>query len=208
MHFCPGCGYPAVLRLLAEALDGLGLGGRTVGVPPTGCAAPAHRYLAVDWGEAPPGLGPAVAAGLKSALPGAAVLALMGPEDLAAGGAGELWQAAQEGDSVTVVVVNHGWGRLWDLAPMLAAAPGSAFAARAEVASSAGRREAGRALRRALAVQDAAAGLAVVELLAPCPTRWSLDPEAADRRVRREMAAVLPLGTHKDRSGLEPEAGP
>ena len=38
LHYCPGCGHGIVHRLVAEVLDELNIGGRTVGVVPVGCA--------------------------------------------------------------------------------------------------------------------------------------------------------------------------
>ena len=37
-HYCPGCGHSIAHRLVAEAIDDLGMAERTVGVAPAGCA--------------------------------------------------------------------------------------------------------------------------------------------------------------------------
>ena len=38
MHYCPGCGHGIVHRLMAEAIDELGIADRVIGVAPVGCA--------------------------------------------------------------------------------------------------------------------------------------------------------------------------
>ncbi len=37
-HYCPGCTHGIVHRLVAEAIDALGIEGRTVGIAPVGCS--------------------------------------------------------------------------------------------------------------------------------------------------------------------------
>ena len=37
LHYCPGCTHGIVHRLVAEAIDELGVQDRTVGVAPVGC---------------------------------------------------------------------------------------------------------------------------------------------------------------------------
>ena len=54
MHYCPGCGHGIVHRLVAEAMDELGVRERTVGVAPVGCAVFADHWSLsqlspVDW---------------------------------------------------------------------------------------------------------------------------------------------------------------
>ena len=38
LHYCPGCTHGIVHRLVAEALEELGVEGKTVGVAPVGCS--------------------------------------------------------------------------------------------------------------------------------------------------------------------------
>ena len=37
-HYCPGCTHGIAHRLVAEALDELGIRGRAIGVAPVGCS--------------------------------------------------------------------------------------------------------------------------------------------------------------------------
>ena len=68
-HYCPGCTHGIIHRLVAECLDELGVEGKTVGVAPVGCAVMAYDYFGCDVIEAPHGRAPAVATGIKRALP-------------------------------------------------------------------------------------------------------------------------------------------
>ena len=38
LHYCPGCPHGIIHRLVAEAIDELGIEGKTIGVAPVGCA--------------------------------------------------------------------------------------------------------------------------------------------------------------------------
>ena len=64
-HYCPGCTHGIIHRLVANAIDDLGIEGKTVGVAPVGCAVMAYDYFNCDMVEAPHGRAPAVATGLK-----------------------------------------------------------------------------------------------------------------------------------------------
>ena len=69
LHYCPGCTHGIVHRLVAQAIDELGIEGRTIGVAPVGCAVMAYNYFNCDMVEAAHGRAPAVATGLKRAKP-------------------------------------------------------------------------------------------------------------------------------------------
>ena len=68
-HYCPGCTHGIIHRLVAEAIDDLGIEGIAIGVAPVGCAVMAYDYFACDMVEAAHGRAPAVATGLKRSLP-------------------------------------------------------------------------------------------------------------------------------------------
>ena len=52
LHYCPGCPHGIIHRLVAEAIDELGIEGKTIGVAPVGCAVMAYDYFACDMIEA------------------------------------------------------------------------------------------------------------------------------------------------------------
>jgi 2-oxoglutarate ferredoxin oxidoreductase subunit beta len=67
--YCPGCTHGIIHRLVAETIDELGIEGHTVGVAPVGCAVMNYNFFACDMVQAPHGRAPAVATGLKRAIP-------------------------------------------------------------------------------------------------------------------------------------------
>ena len=64
-HYCPGCTHGVIHRLVAEAIDSLGVREITVGVAPVGCSVLAYNYFNTDFLEAPHGRAPALATGFK-----------------------------------------------------------------------------------------------------------------------------------------------
>ena len=69
LHYCPGCPHGIIHRLVAEAIDELGIEGKTIGVAPVGCAVMAYDYFACDMIEAAHGRAPATATGIKRCRP-------------------------------------------------------------------------------------------------------------------------------------------
>src|SRR5690348_3021312 len=77
-HYCPGCTHGIAHRLLAEAIDELGLREQTILVAPVGCAVFAYQYFNVDGVEAAHGRAPAMATGIKRLQPDNMVITYQG----------------------------------------------------------------------------------------------------------------------------------
>ena len=69
LHYCPGCSHGIVHRLVAEAIDELGIIEKTIGVASVGCSVFAYNYFNCDIQEAAHGRAPAVATGIKEHYP-------------------------------------------------------------------------------------------------------------------------------------------
>ena len=106
-HYCPGCTHGIIHRLVAEVLDELQIEDKAVGIAPVGCAVMAYDYFTCDMIEAPHGRAPAVATGVKRALPDGVVFTYQGDGDLAAIGTAETVHAATRGENITVIFVNN-----------------------------------------------------------------------------------------------------
>ena len=108
LHYCPGCTHGIVHRLVAEAIDELGIEGKTIGVAPVGCSVFAYNYFNCDMVEAAHGRAPAVATGLKRADPeNHIVFTYPGDGDLASIGTAETVHAAARNENITIVFINN-----------------------------------------------------------------------------------------------------
>ena len=107
-HYCPGCGHGIVHKLLAQAIDELGIQDRTVLVSPVGCSVFGYYYFDVGNVQAAHGRAPAVATAVKRSRPDSIVIGYQGDGDLAAIGTAEIIHAANRGEPITVIFVNNG----------------------------------------------------------------------------------------------------
>jgi len=226
-HYCPGCTHGIAHRLVAEALDELGLRERTIGIAPVGCSVLAYYYFNVDFAEAPHGRAPAMATGMKRANPDRIIFTYQGDGDLAAIGTGEIVHAAGRGESITVIFVNNAiygmtggqmapttlegqkttsspMGRDLSIAgfplrmsELLATLDGAVYITRQSLHDVKHIRRAKKAITTAFKVQQAGLGFSMVELLSTCGTNWKIDPLDSLDWLRDNMIPYYPLGDTK-----------
>ena len=67
--FCPGCLHGAIVKIVCEVQEELGILDRTVCVVGVGCCCITTRHWMCDVANAPHGRAPAVATGLKRMAP-------------------------------------------------------------------------------------------------------------------------------------------
>ncbi|NQU14318.1 MAG: 2-oxoglutarate oxidoreductase [Desulfobacteraceae bacterium] len=107
-HYCPGCQYGVLTRLLAEVIEELGIEGDIIGVSAVGCSIFIHAYLDIDFIDALHGRAPEVASGVKAANFGKKIVfTLQGDGDLAAIGMGDLINAMARGEHLTTIFLNN-----------------------------------------------------------------------------------------------------
>ena len=228
LHYCPGCTHGIIHKLVAEAIDELGIEGDTVGVAPVGCSVMAYDYFACDMVEAAHGRAPAVATGLKRALPDKVIFTYQGDGDLAAIGTAETVHSATRGENITVIFVNNAiygmtggqmapttlpnqvtqttpYGRDTSTAgypvricEMLSTLDGVALAQRVSVDTVPNIRNAKKAIKKAFENQIQKKGFSIVEVLSSCPTNWGMTPLEALQWLRNNMIPYYPLGVYKD----------
>jgi 2-oxoisovalerate ferredoxin oxidoreductase beta subunit len=107
-HYCPGCGHGVAHKLIAEALQDLGVQDKTIFVSPVGCSVFAYYYFDVGNVQVAHGRAPASATAIKRSCPGKMVISYQGDGDLAAIGTAEIVHAANRGEKITVFFVNNG----------------------------------------------------------------------------------------------------
>jgi len=227
-HYCPGCTHGIIHRLVAEAIDELGIQGQTIGVSPVGCAVMAYDYFDMDMQEAAHGRAPAVATGIKRANPNRIVFTYQGDGDLASIGAAEIVHAAMRSENITVIFVNNGiygmtggqmapttlvgqktttspFGRQAEhcgqpirISEMLAAIPGAKSVERVAVSSPADVVKAKKAILKAFKNQVEGKGFSLVEVLSTCPTNWGLSPVEALKWLEENMKPYYPLGVFRN----------
>lgn len=105
--YCPGCHHGIIHRLVAEVIDELGISGKTLMVAPVGCSVFAYEFFDLDGTVAAHGRAPAVATGMKRALPNKIVFTYQGDGDLASIGTAEIVHAANRGENITTIFVNN-----------------------------------------------------------------------------------------------------
>lgn len=229
-HYCPGCTHGIIHKLVARAIDDLGVEGRTVGIAPVGCAVMAYDYFACDMIEAAHGRAPAVATGVKRSLPDSVVFTYQGDGDLAAIGTAETVHAATRGENITVIFVNNAiygmtggqmapttlpnqvtqttpYGRDVAMAgfpvrvcEMLSTLSGVAYAERVSVDSVPNIKKAQAAIKKAFTCQVEKKGFSIVEIISSCPTNWGLTPVEALGWLRENMLPYYPLGVYADKT--------
>jgi 2-oxoglutarate ferredoxin oxidoreductase subunit beta len=227
LHYCPGCTHGIIHRLVAEAIDDLGVQDKTIGIAPVGCAVLAYNYFNIDFQEAAHGRAPAVATGIKRVLPNNVVFAYQGDGDLASIGMAEIVHAATRGEKITVIFVNNAiygmtggqmaptslpgqktttspYGRDTSysgfpikVSEMLSTLTGPAYISRVSVHDPKNIQKAKEAIRKAFEVQIEGKGFALVEVLSTCPTNWGLSPREALKWLEENMIPYYPLGVFR-----------
>lgn len=226
-HYCPGCTHGIAHRLLAEVLDELDLREKAILVAPVGCAVFAYEYFAIDGCEAAHGRAPAMATGIKRIQPDNIVITYQGDGDLASIGIAEILHAAARGENITTIFINNAiygmtggqiaptslpgqkttsspfgrnvqtMGAPLRMSELLAGLDGTAYSVRRSLHDVRHIRQAKKAVRTALQVQQAGLGFSIVELLSSCPTNWNLSPPEALGWIETEMIPQFPLGDYK-----------
>lgn len=229
LHYCPGCTHGIIHRLVAEALEELGITDRTVGVASVGCSVFAYNYFNCDMIQAAHGRAPAVATGAKRANPNNIVFTYQGDGDLAAIGTAETVHSAARNENITVIFVNNAiYGMTGgQMAPttlpnqvtqtspygrdvtvvgypvkvceMLSQIDGASYVERVAVNNVKNIMKAKKAILKAFKNQVEGKGFSLIEILSTCPTNWGLSPKDALKWLTDNMETYYPLGVYKDK---------
>ena len=230
LHYCPGCTHGIIHRLVAEAIDELGISGRTIGVASVGCSVFAYNYFNVDMVQAAHGRAPAVATGVKRSDANNIVFTYQGDGDLAAIGTAETVHSAARGENITVIFVNNAIygmtggqmapttlpGQVTQTSPygrdvekvgypvkvceMLSKVDGATYLERVAVNNVKNVKAAKAAIKKAFQNQIEGKGFSLVEVLSTCPTNWGMAPDKAINWLEENMIPYYPLGVYKDKT--------
>jgi len=223
-HYCPGCGHGNISKMLACAIDELGVQDRTILISPVGCSVFGYYYFDVGNVQAAHGRAPAVATGVKRSHPDSIVVSYQGDGDLSAIGAAEILHAANRGEHITAIFVNNAIysmtggqvapttllgqrstttpngrsaaneGYPLRVSELLATLEAPVYIERVALGDNKQIAGAARAIHRAVENQVRGLGFSLVEVLSPCPTIWKMTPVESQRWVRDVMEKVYPLG--------------
>jgi 2-oxoisovalerate ferredoxin oxidoreductase beta subunit len=229
-HYCPGCGHGIVHKIVAQAIDALGVQNRTILISPVGCSVFAYYYFDVGNVQGAHGRAPAVATAVKRARPNSIVISYQGDGDLSAIGAAEILHAANRGENISVIFVNNAiysmtggqvapttlLGQISSTTPggrsaategyplhvseLLATLEAPVYLERVGLGDNRQIAQAARAVRKAVENQVRGLGFSLVEILSPCPTIWKMSPVDAQRWVKDVMEKTFPLAVLKDRT--------
>jgi 2-oxoisovalerate ferredoxin oxidoreductase beta subunit len=229
-HYCPGCGHGNIHKMIAQAIDGLGIEDRTILISPVGCGVFAYYYFDVGNIQAAHGRAPAVATAVKRSRPESIVISYQGDGDLAAIGSAEILHAANRGENITVIFVNNAIysmtggqfapttllgqksttspngrdpineGYPLHVSELLATLEAPVYIERVGLGDNRQIVGAARAIRRGVENQVRGLGFSLIEVLSPCPTVWKMTPVEAQRWVRETMEKTFPLGVFCDRT--------
>src|SRR5678816_723347 len=228
-HYCPGCGHGVAHKLIAEAIEELGLQDKTIFVSPVGCSVFAYYYFDTGNVQVAHGRAPAGATGVKRTCPDKIVISYQGDGDLAAIGTAEIIHAANRGEKITVFFVNNAiygmtggqmapttlvgqksttspWGRRpsnegfpLHMAELIATLEAPVYVERVALSDNKNIMKARRAVRKGLETQRDGTGFSFVEILSPCPTIWAKDPVVARKWVAETMIPAFPLAVFRDK---------
>ena len=229
-HYCPGCGHGQVHKMLARAIDELGIQDRTILISPVGCSVFAYYYFDVGNVQAAHGRASAVATAVKRSRPESVVVSYQGDGDLSAIGSAEILHAANRGENITVIFVNNAIysmtggqfapttlvgqkstttpggrnplneGYPLHVCELLATLEAPVYIERVGLGDNKQIVQATRAIKRAVENQQRGLGFSLIEVLSPCPTIWKMTPVDAQHWVRDVMEKTFPLGVCRDKT--------
>jgi 2-oxoglutarate/2-oxoacid ferredoxin oxidoreductase subunit beta len=210
-------------------IDELGIREKTVGVAPVGCAVEAYHVLNVDMSEAAHGRAPAVATGIRRALPDRVVFAYQGDGDLASIGLAEIVHAANRGENYTTVFINNTvygmtggqmapttldrqktttspegrdpatMGHPMRMCEIMNTLDSPYYIVRTAISNPGTIRKTRRAILKAFQYQLDGKGFSFVEILTTCPTHWRMTAKDSMKHIDAVIASVFPLNVFRDR---------
>ncbi len=199
--WCPGCGHGIIFRLMAEAVEALGIEEKVILVTDVACGAMGATMATWNVIGAAHGRPIITAAGAKRARPDEIVIAHPGDGSAYSIGIESTIHCALRNENILALVVNNSVfgmtggqmspetlpgqkttsspkgrdpvlnGSTFDVVKTLGQYD-IAYLARGSVSTPANVQKAGKMIKKALEKQMNGEGFCLVEILSPCPTNW------------------------------------
>jgi len=233
LTYCPGCSHGVIHKLVAESLVELSVLTKSIAIAPVGCSVMAYNFFNCDGIQASHGRAPAVATGVKRAMPEKTVFTYQGDGDLASIGMAEIVHAAHRGENITVIFVNNaiygmtggqmapttlpgqvtstspygrdesGAGKPLLVSEMLAQIPSACYIERVSVHDIVHITKAKKAIKKAFEYQTQNKGFSMIEVLAGCNVGWGVTPVESMQFIKEKMVPYYPLGVYCDRGATQ-----
>jgi 2-oxoisovalerate ferredoxin oxidoreductase beta subunit len=227
-HYCAGCGHGIVNKLVAECCAEMGLQDNTIFVDPVGCGVFTYYYWDASHISAAHGRASAAATGACRARPDAVTIAYQGDGDLGAIGFNNAFQAASRGEKFGCIFINNSLygmtggqmapttlegektttspfgrdpettGHPLHVCEVFNQLQAPVYIARVSLADTKRIMQCKAAIKRLFEIQRDHKGYALLEILAPCPTNFGMNPLKAAEFCMNEMEAEFPLGVFRD----------
>ncbi|MCF7928789.1 MAG: 2-oxoacid:acceptor oxidoreductase family protein [Spirochaetales bacterium] len=235
-HYCPGCGHGNAHKLIAEAIDTLGIQDRVVFLSPVGCSVFAYYYFDTGNIQCAHGRAPSVGTGVRKTLDDAIVISYQGDGDLAGIGMASIVHAANRGENITVFFVNNAIygmtggqmapttlidqktqttplgrnlqrdGNPIGMCELMDSLETPVYIERVTFSSPAKIMKARKVVRKALQNQIDKKGFSFVEILSPCPVNWKMSPTDARRWVSESLEPIFPVKNFRDLDDVRGES--
>jgi 2-oxoglutarate ferredoxin oxidoreductase subunit beta len=231
--YCPGCQEVLAAKIIAEVIEELEIGGKTIGVFGIGCSSFLINRVEVDAIIGPHGRPPDMATGIKRIYPENLVFSIEGDGGLISIGGESLLGALTRAEKITIFMLNNAVygttggqmapttlpGQVTSTSPtgrdvvasgfpahaaeMIATFKGVVFSARGALISAATYKKTKEYIKAAFQKQIDNIGLSYVEILSACPTNWHLSPVDSLQWIEEKMVEEFPLGVLKNVDKIE-----
>jgi len=227
--YCPGCLHATATKIIAEAIDELGVRNKSVYVLPVGCSTQGLVSWDLDIIGSAHGRAPAVATGIKRCRPDCLVFCYQGDGDLASIGLAEILSCANRGENITVIFANNsifgmtggqmapttllgqkattavngrellGTGYPLRMCELIKELDAPRLVTRCTLRTPAGIKQAKAAIIKGFKNQLDNKGFSFIELLTNCPTTWHCDPVKSLEFMEKQTEKYFECKTFVDK---------